>query len=102
MASVRWLKGELTMKTDNAYGRDYMPWITEKAVFPHGTEFRGKFKGKFYPAIVDNGALVLTGRRFLSPSAAAASITQKIKIDEWVFWEYKQSETGSWVNLNGS
>jgi hypothetical protein len=102
MASDRWLKGEFTMKTDNEYGRDCMPWVTDKAVFPHGTEFRGKFKGSFYPAIVDNGALVITGRRFVSPSAAASSITQKTKIDGWVFWEYKQSETGSWVSLNGS
>ena len=75
-----------------------MPWVAREATFPHGTIFRGKYKGYQYVAKVDNGALVLNGREFLSPSAAAVSITRH-PVDGWVFWDCKTPDESLWLNI---
>ena len=50
---------------------DDLPWIVDGLAFPKGTEFRGKYKGYFYYGKVTSGALMMNGKEFLSPSAAA-------------------------------
>lgn len=87
-------------KEVSTYGLDNIrPWVTEGISFPHGTDFRGKYKGYYYSAKVENGALVLKGRRFMSPSAAAFSITRNPFLDGWFFWEFKNSETTPWSSI---
>ena len=49
------------------------PWVVKGVVFPHGTEFRKSYKGQMYHARIDNGSLLLNGKKFSSPSAAAMS-----------------------------
>lgn len=61
-------------------------WISKGVSFPHGTEFRATYKGQQFSAIVKNGALVMNGKRFASPSAAAVSITGN-PVNGWRFWE---------------
>ena len=63
--------------------------------FPAGTELRAKYKGRTYLASVENGALVLNGERFDSPSAAAMSITGK-PVNGWTFWEGRPPGKTSW------
>jgi hypothetical protein len=70
-------------------------WITKGVRFPAGTEFRATYKGKTYLARVENGALVLNGQRFDSPSAGAMSITRK-PVNGWTFWEARQPGRTSW------
>ena len=53
-------------------------WMTKGVRIPAGTELRAKYKGRFYVARVEDGALLLEGRRFDSPSAAAMSISQNV------------------------
>ena len=48
-------------------------WITKGVRFPAGTEFRAHYKGETHLARVQNGALVVNGQRFDTPSAAAMS-----------------------------
>ncbi|MBL7179144.1 MAG: hypothetical protein ABIK98_05595 [Pseudomonadota bacterium] len=74
------------------------PWVIKGVTFPHGTEFRSKYKGYFYYGKVFGGALVLKGKRFLSPSAAAVSITRN-PVDGWVFWHCKLPGHSCWVNI---
>ena len=61
-------------------------WVSKGVSFPHGTEFRATYKGQQFSAIVKNGALVMNGKRFTSPSAAAVAITGN-PVNGWRFWE---------------
>ena len=74
------------------------PWVIKGIKFPHGTEFRGKYKGHFYYGKVEAGALILNEHAFLSPSAAAISITRN-PVDGWVFWCCKMPGQSSWISL---
>ena len=77
---------------------DDRPWIIDGLAFPAGTLFRGKYKGYFYCGKVSEGALVLNGRKFLSPSAAALAITRSA-VDGWLFWNCKPPGMSSWINI---
>ncbi len=88
-----------TLKIPETCGND-LPLKIDGAVFSHGTEFRGKYKGYYYQAKVENGALVLNGRRFLSPSAAAFSITREPALEGCFFWECKDSVHESWASMS--
>ena len=73
-------------------------WVVQGTTFPHGTELRGRYKGYTYFARVDNGALMLNGKTFFSPSAAAITITRS-PIDGWVFWDCRMPGGSVWMNL---
>ena len=77
---------------------DSAAWMIDGVSFPHGTEFRSKYKGYFYYGQVNNGALEFKGKQFFSPSAAAFSITRN-PINGWVFWDCKIPGHSSWVNI---
>jgi hypothetical protein len=70
-------------------------WMAKGVRFPAGTEFRATYKGKTYLARVDGGALVLNGKRFDSPSAAAISITDN-PVNGWHFWQCRLPGQASW------
>ncbi len=61
-------------------------WVSKGVSFPHGTQFRATYKGKQHNALVKDGALVMNGKRFTSPSAAAVAITGN-PVNGWRFWE---------------
>ena len=71
------------------------PWVNKGVVFPHDTEFRATYKGQQYTGSIDNGALVISGERFSSPSAAAVSITEN-PVNGWRFWECRLPGTSHW------
>lgn len=70
-------------------------WITKGVRFPAGTEFRTSYKGQTYLARVEGGALVLNGKRFDSPSAAAMAVTGN-PVNGWTFWECRLPGQGGW------
>jgi len=70
-------------------------WWVKGVRFPNGTEFQAKYKGEIYRGKVENGALVVGGKRFGYPSAAAVSITQN-PVNGWVFWEAKLPGQPDW------
>jgi len=78
---------------------DGLPWIIDGLAFPKGTEFRGKYKGYFYYGKVSGGALMMNGKEFLSPSAAAMTITRS-SMDGWLFWDCKPPGASSWINIH--
>ena len=78
---------------------DGLSWIIDDLAFPRGTEFRGKYKGNFYYGEVSKGALMINGREFFSPCAAAMAITRN-SIDGWLFWDCKTPEASSWTNIH--
>ena len=73
-------------------------WVVDGVEFPNGTEFRCKYKGYCYYGQVCEGALIINGKRFLSPSAAAVTITRNT-VDGWLFWDCKLPGDSSWVNI---
>ncbi len=74
---------------------DGIPWVTKGVSFPHGTEFRTNYKGQEYLGRVQNGALVVNGKRYGSPSAAAVAITGN-PVNGWRFWECKLPGFSRW------
>ena len=74
---------------------DQDDWVVKGITFPAGTEFRATYKGQTYLARAENGALVLNGQRFDSPSAAAMSITGN-PVNGWTFWECRLPGRTSW------
>ncbi len=84
------------IKTESIKFESWLPWVTECMAFSHGALFRCRYKGHMPMAKVDNGSLVLKGRRFLSLSEAVYSITRKYVPDTWLFWEYRLSEYTAW------
>ncbi len=74
-------------------------WVSKGITFPHGTEFRATYKGQQFTASVQNGALVLNGKRYTSPSAAAISITNN-SVNGWQFWECLQPGSTKWKSIS--
>ena len=70
-------------------------WVVKGTPFPLGTEFRATYKGKSYFGKVDDGGLVVDGKRFKSPSAAAVAITGN-SVNGWTFWECRLPGKDSW------
>jgi hypothetical protein len=73
-------------------------WVVDGVAFPNGTEFRCKYKGYCYYAQVCDGALMINGKKFLSPSAAAVTITRNA-VDGWLFWDCKLPGDSSWLAI---
>lgn len=74
-------------------------WVTKGVRFASRTEFRATYKGRTYLARVEGGALVLNGKRFDSPSAAAISITRN-PVNGWHFWQCRIPGQASWQMIN--
>ncbi len=70
-------------------------WISKGVRFPPGTEFRAHYKGETHLARVENSALVLNGKRYDTPSAAAMSITGS-PVNGWTFWECRVPGSAAW------
>jgi hypothetical protein len=70
-------------------------WIAKGVRFPAGTEFRAAYKGQTYLGRVEGGTLVLSGKRFDSPSAAAVSITRN-PVNGWRFWQARLPGQAGW------
>jgi len=70
-------------------------WVTKGVRFPVRTEFRAIYKGQTYLGRVEGGALVINGKQFDTPSAAAVSITRNA-VNGWRFWECRIPGTASW------
>ncbi len=70
-------------------------WITKGVRFPAGTEFRAKYKGQTWLGRVEGGALVVNGKRYDTPSAAAVAITEN-PVNGWTFWECRLPGQAGW------
>jgi len=85
--------------TASTRGSEPGDWVAKGVRFPPGTEFRANYKGQTYMARADNGALVLNGERFDTPSSAAMSIS-KGPVNGWTFWECRLPGQASWQMIS--
>lgn len=74
-------------------------WLVKGIRFPAGSEFRSVHHGKHVSAKVANGALVLEGKSYNSPSAAAQTITG-YAVNGWAFWECRTPGTERWKEMS--
>jgi predicted CopG family antitoxin len=70
-------------------------WTSKGVTFPASTEFRSTYRGQTIYGRVEAGALVVDGKRYNSPSAAAVAITGN-PVNGWIFWECKLPGKSSW------
>jgi len=91
-------KAQQEPQPDIKMEQEGIPWVSKGVTFPHRTEFRSTYKGQMYTGTVQNGALVLNGKRFSSPSAAAIEITGT-PINGWRFWECLQPGATKWKSI---
>ena len=75
-------------------------WVAKGVRFPVGTDFRANYKGQMHAARVESGSLMVNGKHFNSPSAAAVSITGN-PVNGWRFWECKFPGKSSWQLIEG-
>ena len=85
-------------RSQRAGGLRHQPgdWVSKGVHFPQGTQARAKYKGQLHLAEVKDGALMLNGKRYDSPSAAAMAITSNKPVNGWTFWEVKLPGRGDW------
>lgn len=84
--------------TSSAFESPAGSWTTKGVTFPAGTEFRANYKGKAIFGKVESGFIVVNGKRFDSPSAAAVSITGNM-VNGWIFWECRLPDKASWQTI---
>ncbi|NHZ86779.1 MAG: DUF2924 domain-containing protein [Planctomycetia bacterium] len=72
--------------------------ICKGVEFPEGTEFKSHYKGRHYRAVVEDGFIILNGKKYKSPSPAAVSITNN-SVNGWIFWECKLPNNQRWITL---
>ena len=73
-------------------------WVVKGIRFPAGMDFRSKHQGRGISARVEDGALVLNGKSYDSPSAAAYAVTG-YAVNGWVFWECR-TPGGEWRQMS--
>ncbi|ANB71147.1 Protein of unknown function (DUF2924) [Burkholderia sp. Ch1-1] len=78
---------------------DEPAWVWKGVSFPAGTKLRATFKGKEYMGEVHNGAFLLDGVEYTSPSAAAQSVTQS-PVNGWTFWQCLRPGDTQWIGIN--
>jgi hypothetical protein len=89
------LPAERTVKPRGQNGATPSDWVAKGVRFPEGTEFRATYKGRVHTGRVEGGALVVGGRGYDSPSAAAMSLTDSA-VNGWRFWECRLPSKSSW------
>lgn len=70
-------------------------WVAKGVRFPANTEFRVNYKGQVRTGRVEGGALIVNGKRYASPSAAAVAITGG-PVNGWRFWECRLPGKSTW------
>jgi hypothetical protein len=75
-------------------------WVTKGVTFPSGTDFRATYKGKTHTGRVEAGRLMVAGKGYESPSAAAMAITNS-PVNGWTFWECRWPGEPNWRIIKG-
>jgi len=81
---------------ENKGTQKYKDFVTKGQIFPHGTDLRASHKGQFYYAKIEDGVIIIDGKKYTSFSAAAIEITN-VSTNGWSFWECKFPEKNNWT-----
>jgi len=83
----------------------YRAWIGKGVSLPHGTTVRMEYNGRSHAGTIDDGAWLVEGQRFSSPSGAAGGVAVtksggKTLLDGWIYWEVRRPGDVRWMKLN--
>jgi hypothetical protein len=70
-------------------------WIVQGVTFPSGTELQRRYKGTNYLGRVEDGCLVVDGKKYNSPSMAAVAICGH-NVNGWRFWKARKPGEAEW------
>jgi hypothetical protein len=78
------------------------PWSGKGVVLPHGTKLKMDYNGVTHSGEIIEGAWVVEGRTFKSPSAAAGGVALTRKgthtsLDGWEYWHVKRPGDARWI-----
>jgi len=90
-----WLGQSKAKATKEATGPSPNDWVAKGVRFPVDTEFRANYKGQARTGRVEGGALIVGGKRYESPSAAAVAVTGS-PVNGWRFWECRFPGKSTW------
>ncbi len=80
------------------------PWSGKGVVLPDGTEVSMEYNGTAYRGRIEDGAWVVEGLRFNSPSAAAGGVAKTKagkapSLDGWIYWHVRRPGDDRWLPL---
>ncbi len=80
-------------------------WERKGVELPEGTELFLAYPGVSASGKIQNGAWVVEGKVFRSPSSAACSIVSKkrgraISVNGWMYWKVKRPTDSEWVLIH--
>lgn len=81
------------------------PWAGKGVTLPHGTELRMEYNGHVYMGMIQNGAWMVEGGQYKSPSAAAGGVARtkngtRTNLDGWMYWQVKRPGETEWVEIS--
>ncbi|WFU08597.1 hypothetical protein QA646_15035 [Rhizobium sp. CB3090] len=81
------------------------PWASKGVTLPHGTELRMEYNGRVHTGIIQNGAWLVEGDRYSSPSAAAGGVAltkddKRTNLDGWKYWHIRRPEETKWIAIS--
>jgi hypothetical protein len=99
--------GKNVLNTESLALPEKASWSNQGVTLPDGTVLRRVLsektrygeKGEVFSGIVLNGAIVIDGKSYNTPSAAAFAVTD-YGVNGWDFWEVKLPGASKWVSLH--
>lgn len=91
----------LSAPTSPGTGR---PWAGKGVTLPHGTELRMDYNGRVHTGVIQNGAWMVEGGQYRSPSAAAGGVARtkdgkRTSLDGWMYWQAKRPGDAEWTGI---
>jgi hypothetical protein len=79
-------------------------WSGDAVKLPHGTKVRMEYRGREHSGEVEDGEWVVEGRRFGTPSGAAAGVAKTkagtpASLNGWDYWNVKRPGDEDWIRL---
>lgn len=79
-------------------------WSGRGVTLPHGTQLRMTYNGRQYTGVIDDGAWLVEGERFTSPSAAAGDVVstkdgRRTQLNGWIYWYCKRPGDTDWATI---
>lgn len=80
------------------------PWAGKGVTLPDRTELRMEYNGRVHIGIVQDGAWIVEGGQYKSPSAAAGGVARtkdgkRTNLDGWTYWQVKRPGDAGWISI---
>lgn len=95
----------LVVTTDQDSTESKRSWSDDGLTLPHGTKLRMYYNKQWFVGVVSDGQLVVNGKAFQAPSAAAMEVGitkqgKKTHLNGWRCWEAQLPEEIEWNLLD--